>query len=203
MSLSISPLAVALLLALVKANTGVGDPQPGDYCPFPKAGEKPACMAPAEREYGDFFDSLDAGGLADADSRKLEADLRATKRDERSYLALSSLTYGYFRLAQRAASDPDAHPALVARLTRWNQVLSAAYAGSEGDERFRSALLEAAVDLHARAPAVQAKCDGEIDGKGCNTTGGLLAKLAAIEAQAGTRTALSRLLERVFGEESP
>jgi len=199
-------LCLAVLLALGcgwlvdhAALASDGEIKAGAYCPFPKEGEVPSCMAPAQSTYGEFFSSLDATGAPSAaEAARLEADLISGVDRERSYLALSSLTYAYYRLAQAASQSPDARPELTERLERWNGLLSAAYAES-ADQRFQSAVREAATDLHERAPSIATECDG-ISGQTCNTTGSLLAALDRMDQRGGMRTPLTHLLNRVIGE---
>ena len=110
-------LAAATVMASPLRAAG-GDPSAaGAYCPLPEQGQVPECLKPAKAEFGDFFEAIEAGGVNDSQSRKLETALAGSSQEE-SYLALSSLAYGYFRLAQRAAADPSATPRLTARLER-------------------------------------------------------------------------------------
>ena len=142
---------------------------------------------------GDLFqvrrqklESLEAGGVDDSQSQRLEAALGGSSSDEESYLALSSLAYGYFRLAQRAAVDPEARPRLTARLDRWNQILLDAYSESESRPDFRRALRLAARDLETKAPA---------------TAGTLLQQIAQADGRSsGMRGALEGLIGRILGE---
>ena len=181
---------------------GAGEIRPGAYCPFPKPGEKPACMLPAKHEYGDFFAALDAeGDVGEAAAARLEADLAAGAGSENAYLALSSLAYGYYRLSQQAAAAPSADPELVARLERWNALLAKAYAASPQDARFRDSVREAALDLQRRAPPVSLAC---LDESGahvrCDSTEAVLRDIDRLRDQVGVRGALSRLLGRFFGD---
>lgn len=192
-------LACGLVPALLGASSDEA-PRPGQYCPLPRAGEKPRCLEPAESEFGEFFAALDEGEVSDRDAERVEAALADDRRDQEDFLALSSLTYGYYRLAQRAAADPQTDPEIAARLERWNRLLSAVYAREEDDDPLRRAVREAAQDLHDRAPAVEAECLNE-DGipVGCTSTEALLAQLDAAD-RVGVRGALARILGRWFGE---
>ncbi len=200
---------LASLLAPVAAQPA-GDPsQPGAYCPFPKKGEKPVCFTEVEQEYSDFFAAVDSGRVGDAEVSGVERTLQqGTGTGERT-LALSSLAYGYFMLAERAASSEDPDPALVARLESWNALLSTVYEDPEADPGLRTAVREAALDLHARAPDVRSgggetdECDLGSDGRPCGTTSRLLVALRRIDdpdKDTGVRGALGKLLGRMLGE---
>jgi len=190
---------VALVLA-ARASLGAEAVAHGAYCPFPKAGEIPQCLEPAKREYQEFFTAVDADGVTDADVSRLERDVAAGAASKTPYLAISSLSYGYFRLAQRAAARPDEDPAVVARLERWNALLAQAYASSERDPDYRAAVREAAQDLHERAPRVALEC---LDPGGgvtkCDSTAAVLRGFNRAGEQVGIRGALGRLIERIFG----
>ncbi len=187
---------------------GAGDPsRAGAYCPFPAKGEKPVCFTEVEREYSDFIAAVDSGKVDDPEVAELERALQQGGESETRALALSSLAYGYFMLAERAASEEAPDPALVARLESWNQLLSSVYADAESEPRFRTAVRRAAVDLHERAPAVPSsddECEGSATGDSCRTTSGLLAALKRIDdpdADTGVRGALGRLLGRMFDDD--
>jgi hypothetical protein len=161
----------------------------GAYCPLPEPGQVPQCLAPARAEFGDFFEAVESGDVNEAQSRRLEAALAGGASDEGSYLALSSLSYGYFRLAQAAAADPQARPELTARLDRWNQVLVEAYSDSAGNPEFQQAVKRAALDLDSKAPSA-----GE--------TSALLQQISQADGQSsGLRGALEGLVGRIFGAE--
>jgi len=181
---------------------GSGEIRPGAYCPFPKPGEKPACLLPAKQAYGEFFAALDANGeLDEAAAARLEADVAAGASAENAYLALSSLAYGYYRLSQQAAATPNEDPELVVRLERWNALLSSAYASSPQDAKFQDSVREAALDLQRRAPPVELSC---LDQSGarvrCDSTEAVLRDIERLRDQFGVRGALSRLLGRFFGD---
>jgi hypothetical protein len=178
-------------------------PQPGAYCPFPDKGHSAACMVPAQQRYGAFFEAADRGEVTEMDGERLERDLAGGGADEGSYLALSSLAYAYYRVAERAAASPTPATALVARLESWNSLLFSAYANSSPQSHFRQALRLALADLHRRAPSVPSACqDPDADPATCNTASRLLETLQQLDDPAdehGVRGALSRLFGRVFG----
>ena len=183
-------LAVAALLPLATGATGDDPAKPGAYCPLPEPGEVPQCQAPARAEFGDFFEAVESGGVDDRQAQRLEAALAGGSSDEELYLALSSLAYGYFRLAQRAAADPKARPELAARLDGWNRVLVDAYASSDANPEFQQAVRQAALDLADRAPPV-------------STDGGLLELIAQADGRSsGMRGPLEGLVERILGEDT-
>ena len=99
----ISFLAPVLALLVAGRVLGAGEIAPGSYCKLPKPGEKPACLEPARAQYGDFIRGVERGDLDDREAARLERDVAAGAGGENPYLALSSLSYGYFRLAQEAA----------------------------------------------------------------------------------------------------
>ncbi len=184
-----------------------GDPsKPGAYCPFPKQGEVPQCFADVEREYSDFFAAVDSGEVDAQPVADLERALQGGTSGADRTLALSSLAYGYFMLAQRAAAAERPDPALVSRLQSWNQLLGSVYEDADADSGFRLAVRDAAHDLHARAPAVETECEPGVDGQPCQTTGLLLQTLRSIDdpaSQTGVRGALGRLLGRMLPDEEP
>ena len=122
---------------------------------------------------------------------------------EHAYLALSSLAYGYYRLASRTAQGTTADPAIVERLARWNELLSNAYAASPEDAAYQSAVRQAAEDLHARAP-IRLPCR---DAKGaemaCSSTESVLRGFNAASERVGLRGALERVMRRLTGSEEP
>ena len=135
--------------------------------------------------------------------RRVERDLAAGASSENAYLALSSLTYGYYRLSLRAAaqeSQGPADPRVVARLERWNALLGAAYDASPEDERFRNAVHEAAQDLQHRAPPVRLRCvDESGDTVECTSTEAVIRGVNAAAGEVGIRGGPERLLERIMG----
>jgi hypothetical protein len=157
-----------------------------------------------EAEYSDFLAAVDSGQVDDPKVNELERTLRSGGTVQNRSLALSSLAYGYFMLAERAAAEEHPDPVLVARLQRWNELLGGVYEDEDTDPEFRSAVREAAIDLHARAPAVPAECEPGSDGQDCQTTGVLLATLRRIDdpsGETGVRGALSKLLGRMFEDD--
>jgi hypothetical protein len=196
-------LAGAFTLALAPGAFAVEEVKPGAYCPFPKKGETPQCLAPAKQEYAEFFTALDGGELSDADVSRLERDVASGAAAEAPYLAISSLSYGYYRLAQQAAANAGEDPAVVARLQRWNELLAEAYDVSEQDPGYRVAVRDAALDLQQRAPRVRLEC---IDERGrtteCNSTEAVLRGFNQAGEQIGIRGALGRLIQRMFGGDS-
>jgi len=179
---------------------GAGKIEPGAYCPLPKENEKPSCLVPAKAEYGKFFAALEGDELADDELARVEADVASGATSERAYLALSSLSYGYFRLSQRVAAADGADPRMVARLERWNRLLGEAYTGSAEDERYQSAVREAAVDLRENAPPVTLRCvDEHGETVECDSTEVVLRGIDAAAGEVGLRAGLERLLERIVG----
>jgi hypothetical protein len=173
---------------------------PGAYCPLPEPGQKPACLEPARAQYAKFFEALGADRLDDANAAQLEADLAAGADSERAYLALSSLAWGYYWMAERAARAPHTPPEVQARLERWNELLAAAYAASPGDAAYRAALREAAADVHRRAAPLDLNC---LDERGaparCDSTEAVLRTLSHERDRSGIRGTLRSLVERVRG----
>ena len=192
--------ALAIVTVALPVVADEGDPsQPGAYCPFPKKGEKPACFDAVESEYSDFFAAVEGGEVDGEPVADLERALQGDRAGADRTLALSSLAYGYYLLAQRTAAAEDPDPALVARLETWNELLGSVYQEAQEEPDFRSAVKEAALDLHAHAPAVSCEEDGS-----CPDTGLLLQTLRGIddpaEADTGVRGALGRVLGRMLGD---
>ena len=181
-----------------------GDIAPGAYCPLPREHETPRCLEPARAEYGGFFRAVDAGSLDAADASRVEDALVGADASSDAYLALSSLAYGYYRLSQAAAHSPGADPAIAARLERWNQLLSAAYAAQPDDAAWRAAVREAALDLKRRAPPVEIACrDAQGEVAACDSTDAMARGLDASAGEVGLRGGLERLLGRWFGGAAP
>ena len=200
---AIAALSAALLGGLLAAApaTAAGEVRPGAYCPLPQAGVEPACLDPARAEYDDFFAALEAGDVDDAESLQVEADVAGGGASVNAYLALSSLSYGYYRLAQQAASAPAADPATIARLERWNALLARAYATSADDRSYREAVHAAASDLHRRARVRVGCVDAEGQPAECDSTEAVLRGFDAVDREVGIRGALRRLLARFLGTE--
>ena len=195
--------AVALVFAPGGLRAAEGDPsKAGAYCPLPKPGEKPACLAPAEAQYGDFFAAVDEGTISDETAAQVEQDLRALQATDRAYMALSSLSYGYWRLAMRAAEAEEPDPAVLRQLQRWNDLLTAAYRESGEDPEFRDAVRTAAVDLDEHTPEDGLKClDADGNPMRCRPTAGLVASIDSLDEQLGVRGAIRRVLDRMVGDE--
>jgi hypothetical protein len=194
--------AVVSLPFAARPGFAAGGTGPGAYCPLPEPGEIRQCLEPARARYGAFFSAVEEGELGGEQLDRLETDVAAGADSEDAYLALSSLSYGYLRVAQRLAADPSRDPVLVARLERWNDLLSRAFEVSPEDGRYRDAVREAALDVQRRAPAVSLYCTDE---KGeparCDTTEAVLRTLGRRRDSAGIRGALARLLGRIFGRD--
>jgi hypothetical protein len=190
---------------LVGAAAHAAEPvRPGAYCPFPKPGEKPACMLPAQEQYGEFFEALEGeGAVADAALARVEADVAAGAGSANAYLALSSLAYGYYRLSEQAAATPTNDPQIAARLERWNALLAHAYQSSPQDPAYRESVREAALDLKHRSPPVALSCLDESGQRvACDSTDAVLRDIDRLRDEVGVRGALSRLLGRLFGGEA-
>lgn len=158
-------------------------------------------MGPVREAYGGFFDALDRGEVDAAEIARVEADVAAGSASEGAYLALSSLAYGYYQLAQRAADEPDRDPEVLARLEAWNDLLSSAYEAHGAGDPYRDAVREAAEDVHRRAPAVGLRClDEEGEPARCDSTEAVLRGLQSGRDATGVRGALGRMLGRLFGE---
>lgn len=176
--------------------------QAGAYCPLPKKGEVPRCLAPAQEEYSGFFLGLKEGEVDEAAVARVEADLKAGAESDRRFEALSSLSYGYFVLAQAATSEGKADPKTQRRLERWNRLLTQTYRESEEDPRYRDAVREAAVDLNQNVPALGLTCrDGQGRATRCNSTEEVIRAIDVARQETGLRGALSRLLRALFGTE--
>jgi hypothetical protein len=195
------PWARALLLALAPSLALAAGNAPGSYCPFPEKGQKPQCLEGAEERYSAFYHGLESGTLDPADAARLEEDLVAGGEAERTYQALSSIAYGYYVLARRAAESAKADPALVARLERWNSILALAYHETPPDASLRAAVREAAQDLQRRAAPVELSCkDAEGRPARCTSTEAVLRSMDDARYRSGVRGQLGRLMERLFGE---
>lgn len=191
-----------LAAALAGPAQAGGGATPGAYCPLPERGEVPQCMAPAQAEYSDYFAALERGKLADADAAQIEQAVAEGAKSEHAYLALSSLTYGYYQLARREAERPEQDPEVALRLSRWNALLERAYEASPEDDAYRTAVQRAAQELRLRAP-IQLPCqDAQGAPTACSSTEGVLRGLEAADDRAGIRGALERLLRRFFGGDS-
>lgn len=204
MSVPARRFAQALLLGacLAQVARAGGGPTPGAYCPLPEKGELPKCLAPARQTYPSYFEALERGSLQDADASALEAAVAQGAASEHAYLALSSLSYGYYQLARHEAERPEQDPEVAMRLARWNALLEHAYAASEDDSDYRAALRRAASELRQRAP-ISLPCQDERGAAAqCSSTESVLRGIDAMDERAGIRGALDRLLRRLFGGSS-
>ncbi len=172
----------------------------GAYCPLPAPGETPVCQAPARERYGAFFAAVEAGDIDPAQMVQIEAALtRSGDGDEgAAYLALSSLVYGYYRLALDAGAVPGSEPRLQARLVRWNQLLTRVYGADDTPPALKAAVRTAAEDLEKRVSTVGVTCTaGRVED--CENATGLVGALSAIDEGTSMRSPLSRLIERLLG----
>lgn len=196
-------IALASLIAGLPSITALaanapGADEHGAYCPLPEPGQPATCLAPAQSRYETFFGALDREDFDPETAARIERDL--APGSDAPYDALSSLAYGYYRLARRAAVDPNTDPALIARLERWNEVLARAYEKSGSDPAFRAAVRAAAADVHRRAPAVGLRCLGaEGNAATCDSTEAVLRDMDTLRDEAGVRGQLSRLLAKLLG----
>jgi hypothetical protein len=195
--------SIALGIALGAATSGASNsnakPAPGAYCPLPEKGQAPVCLAPAQAEYEDFFAGVESGDLSEDAAHAVELDLGSNEATERTYLALSSLSYGYYRLAELVARSPETDPALLPRLKRWNDLLLQVYEGAGADSPLGSAVREAALDLQRHTPAIGALCPAESPPDDCTSADGLVRALARLDQNAGVRSPLTRLMNRMVG----
>ena len=65
-------LATCVLLPSIPHAAGNDPSKAGAYCPLPEPGQVPQCLAPAKAEFADFFAAVEAGGVDDSESRRLE-----------------------------------------------------------------------------------------------------------------------------------
>lgn len=171
---------------------------PGAYCPIPEPGEAPDCQTPARERYADFFEALESGRLDPAQTAQIERALADSGDERAAYLALSSLTYGYYRLAHAASKQPRANHRLTARLVRWNELLTKVYGAESTSPALKQAVRRAAEDLAMRAPAVGVTCTaGRVED--CEAARGLVGALAAVDERTSVRSPLSRVIERLLG----
>ena len=197
-------LAPALLVLAAILQLGAKDPSaPGAYCPLPKEGELPSCLADAQETYRGFYLGLQAGELDEAETERVESDLKGATPENR-FEALSTLSYGYFTLALQLSRSDAPNPLLRARLERWNELLGEAYADNPADRRYRAAVREAAVDLERNVPALGLRCTDE-EGRvtECRSTEAVIRAMDARHQETGLRGALSRLLQALLPDDSP
>ena len=195
-------ISLVLVFAAPEPALAGGGSAPGSYCPLPEPGERPACLGPARETYSEYFTALDSGAIADADAASLEAAVAQGAAAEHAYLALSSLTHGYFEIARREAARPEQDPEVALRLARWNALLEQAYTASPDDDGYRAAVRRAALELRERAP-LPVPCQAEGGAaSACSSTESVLRSIDAANERAGLRGALERLLRRIFPEEN-
>jgi hypothetical protein len=193
-------LALALLAGLSCSNEG--KPTAGSYCKIPEEGQPAACLQPAQRDYTEFFRALAQDRLSDEAAQRVERDVAQGAQSERPYEALSTLAYGYYRLARAASARPGADPEVSARLERWNELLSEAYATSGGDPGYREAVREAALDVGRRSPPMGLRCtDAEGSPARCDSTEAVVRAMGEMRDTTGVRGQIGRLFDRVFGSQ--
>jgi hypothetical protein len=177
-----------------------GKPKPGAYCKIPQEGQAAVCLEPAQNNYKEFFHGLSDGALSDEAARRVESDVAAGAGGDRAYEALSTLAYGYYRLARAASAEHGQDPEIVARLERWNALLSAAYAQSGEDAAYRDAVRTAALDVQHRAPPVGLRCtDAAGNVTKCDSTEAVVRAMDEARDKAGVRGRLGGLIDRIFG----
>lgn len=201
-SVLLSVLALAWLALLAPAGARSADAtsagKSGAYCPLPEPGQPAECLAPAQSRYRSFFGALEQGSFDAEAAARIEREV--APGSDAPYDALSSLAYGYYRLARRAAASPHADPALVAHLERWNTVLARAYEKSGSDPKFQAAVRAAAADVQRRAPAVGLRCFDPSGGVAtCDSTEAVVRGMDTLRDDTGVRGQLSRLVSRLFG----
>jgi hypothetical protein len=172
----------------------------GAYCPLPEPGETPTCQVPARERYGDFFDAVEDGRIDPAQMAQIEAALTGSGDGDEgaAYLALSSLTYGYYRLAHAAGREPGTNRRLQARLVRWNELLARVYGDESTPPALKQAVRDAAEDLARRVPGVGVTCTAG-NAEDCENATGLVGVLTAIDDRTSVRNPLTRLIERLLG----
>jgi hypothetical protein len=204
----VCPLLTALCVVLLATPAISTDrkaaAQAGAYCPLPEKGQKPVCLSPAEAQYQDFFDAIERGEIEDHHAAAVEADLQRGASGDQAYLALSSVSYGYYRLAGLVGLQADADPGLLRRLAHWNDLLLDVYGESAADARFQQAVRAAAVDLHRRTPTAGDLCARSEHGEAeCAGADVLVRALAQIDSSASIRAPLTSLMNRLVGDTTP
>ena len=190
--------AVLLLLPVGSEAVSGAPGTAGAYCPIPEPGETPSCQVPAREQYGEFFAAVESGRADPAQTTQIEAALSRTGDETGAYLALSSIAYGYYRLAHEASQQPHANPRLTARLMRWNELLTRVYGAESTPPALKAAVRTAAEDLGARVPPIGVTCTAGREAD-CEAVRGLVGALAAIDERTSMRSPLSRLGERLLG----
>lgn len=169
----------------------------GAYCPLPEPGETPACQAPARERYDAFFQAVEAGRIDPAQTASIEAALEHSGDESGAYLALSSLAYGYYKLAHQTGGQPGSDRRLQARLVRWNELLARVYGSESTSPALKQAIRDAAEDLDERVPTVGVTCTaGHVEE--CERREGLVGALTEIDERTSLRGPLSRLMERLL-----
>ncbi|HME68789.1 MAG TPA: hypothetical protein VKM54_02860 [Myxococcota bacterium] len=191
-------LALALLAGFTCSDEG--KPTAGAYCKIPEEGQTPVCLQPAQRTYTEFFSGLAQNKLSDEEARRVERDVAQGAQSERPYEALSTLAYGYYRLARAASSQGGTDPEIAARLEHWNELLSKAYATSEKDPGYREAVRQAALDVGRRTPPMGLRCtDADGNPARCDSTEAVVRAMGEMRDTTGVRGEIGRLFDRVFG----
>jgi hypothetical protein len=192
--------SVALALLAGSSCSDEGKPRVGAYCKIPEEGQPAACLQPAQRDYTEFFRGLAQDKLSDEAAQRVERDVAQGAQSDRPYEALSTLAYGYYRLARAASSRRETDPEVATRLERWNELLSKAYATSENDPGYREAVREAALDVGRHTPPMGLRCT---DAKGhpahCDSTEAVVRAMGEMRDTTGVRGEIGRLFDRVFG----
>jgi hypothetical protein len=192
----------ALACPAASAAAGSGASQPGAYCPLPEKGEAPRCLEPAQSQYGSFFAAVEDGSAHDGRLAEVEGEVARGAAGEHAYLALSSLAYGYYRLAQQASASATESPDVVERLERWNRLLARAYDVSPDDAHYRDAVRLAATDINDRVELGLPCEDAQGNASECNSTESVLRGFNAASERVGIRGALERIVLRIFGGDS-
>lgn len=191
-------LPLALLASLTCSDRG--KPAAGAYCKIPEEGQASACLQPAQHNYTEFFSGLAQNKLSDEDAQRVERDVAQGAQSERSYEALSTLAYGYYRLARATSSRGGSDPEITARLEHWNELLSKAYATSEKDPGYREAVRQAALDVRRRTPPMGLRCtDAGGNPARCDSTEAVVRAMGEVRDTTGVRGKIGLLFDRIFG----
>jgi hypothetical protein len=196
-------LRASVALALLAGSSCSDEPRPavGSYCKIPEEGQPAACLQPAQRDYTEFFRDLAQDKLSDEAAQRVERDVAQGAQSERPYEALSTLAYGYYRLARAASSRRGTDPEVAARLERWNELLSKAYEASAKDPSYRQAVREAALDVGRRTPPMGLRCtDAAGNPARCDSTEAVVRAMGEMRDATGIRGEIGQLFDRIFGE---
>jgi hypothetical protein len=192
--------SLALVLLAGLACSDPAKPKAGAYCKISEEGQASACLQPAQRTYTEFFSGLAQNKLGDEEARRVEADVAQGAQSERPYEALSTLAYGYYRLARAASSQGGGDPETLARLEHWNELLSKAYASSGKDPGYREAVRQAAMDVGNRTPPMGLRCtDAGGNPARCDSTEAVVRAMGEVRDTTGVRGEIGRLFDRIFG----